>query len=306
VVGLLGAIARELLDRTARSVEDVEKELGLGSLGSLPDASLKTSGVLYGSYYGQANSKHRKKKPKEQPQGGPEEPVELLVHTHPKSAVSEAARAICTNLLFMSPDRPLGSLLVTSAGPAEGKTTIAVSIAIALSQTGRRVCLVDCDLRRPRIHALFGRTLEKGLTTALLDQSQLDTAATPTVVPNLTVLPAGPTPPNPADLIHSKAFTRVFTALKERFDVVVIDSPPVCVVTDATILSTQTEAVALVVRAGRTRRDQARRALRTLRDVGAHCAGFVMNAMNVPSSSYGYSYYRKDPEEGEELQKAAS
>jgi capsular exopolysaccharide synthesis family protein len=108
-------------------------------------------------------------------------------------------------------------------------------------------------------------------------------------------------PPNPADLMHSQAFARVFTLLKERFDEVIIDSPPVCVVTDATILSTRAEAVVLVVRAQRTRRDQARRALRTLRDVGARVAGFVMNASSVPGGSYsaygGYGYYhREEPE----------
>jgi capsular exopolysaccharide synthesis family protein len=299
--GLAGAIARELLDRTVRNVEEVEQELGLASIGSLPDATIKAgSGVLYGEYYG-TGKKHRKKRQAEAESATPETPVELLVHTHPKSAISEAARAICTNILFMSPDRPFGSLLVTSAGPAEGKTTIAVSIAIALAQTGRRVCLVDCDMRRPRIHALFGRTLEQGLTTALLDATVLDTVTTQTIVPNLSVLPAGPTPPNPADLMHSKAFARVFATLKERFDEVVIDSPPVCVVTDATVLSTQTEAVVLVVRAGRTRRDQTRRALRTLRDVGARCVGFVMNAAAIQGSSYGYTYYRKE-EPGEEAQ----
>jgi polysaccharide biosynthesis transport protein len=307
LVGLLGAIARELLDRTVRNVEEVEQELGLMSVGSLPDASAKSgAGVLYGGYYGTGlGKKKRKKAEPEEADAGPRTPTELLVHTHPKSAVSEAARAICTNLLFMSPDRPFGSVLVTSAGPAEGKTTIAISIAIALAQTGRKVCLVDCDLRRPRIHNLFDRTLEQGLTSALLDPSVLETVAAPTLVPNLSVLPAGPMPPNPADLMHSKAFTRVLEMLKERFDEVVIDSPPVCVVTDATILSTQTEAVVLVVRAGRTRRDQARRALRTLRDVGARCAGFVMNAVTIPSESYGYSYYRKDPEEASEPAKAS-
>ena len=294
VLGLAGALARELLDRTARSVEDVEQELGISSVGSLPDTSLKAgASVLYGSYYGTSSSK-KKHRQAEATSTEPPAPMELLIHTHPKSIVAEAARALCTNLLFMSPDQPFRSLLVTSAGPSEGKTTVAVSIAIGLAQTGRRVCLVDCDLRRPRIHSLFGRSLDAGLTTALLDPSVIDTATTETVVPNLSVLPAGPTPPNPADLIHSQAFARLLQTLKERFDVVVIDSPPVCVVTDATIVSTQTEAVVLVVRKGQTRRDQARRALRTLTDVGARCAGFVMNAVTLQGQGYGYTYYRKE------------
>ena len=160
-----------------------------------------------------------------------------------------------------------------------------------MSQAGQRVCLLDCDLRRPRIHAVFGRTLEEGVTTVLLDPSRLDTAITETPVPNLSVLPAGPMPPNPADLIHSDAFFRLLETLKSRFDRVVVDSPPVCIVTDAVVLSTRLDATVLVVRARRTRREIARQALRALRDVGGNLSGFVLNAVSHHSDKYQYSYY---------------
>ncbi len=303
LLAFAGALGRELLDRTVRSVEDVEQELGLPSLGSLPNAAGKGNDMVYGAYYGERGGK-KKRKQREAPVPETADKPELLVHNYPKSAISEAARALCTNLVFMSPDRPFKTLLVTSAGPSEGKTTVAASISIALSQTGRRVCLVDCDLRRPRVHTLFGRDSRQGVSIALLDASRLDEAITETQVPNLSVLPAGPTLPNPADLMHSDAFGRLLDTLKSRFDVVVVDSPPVCVVTDAAILSTRTDATVLVVRALRTRRDAARRALRALRDVGANCVGFVMNASNVHGDSYQYSYYRYEHRD-EDVQGAA-
>lgn len=289
LLGLLGALGRELLDRTVRNAEELEHELGVPTLGSLPNANAKhgNSG-LYGAYYGTPG----KKRPKASNPPGPEEPAELLVHTHSKSVAAEAARSICTNLLFTSPDKPFRSLLVTSAGPAEGKTTVAASIAIGLAQTGRRVCLVDIDLRRPRVHSLFGLKPERGVTTAMLDLGKLDELITETVVPNLSALPAGPTPPNPADLMHSEAFARLLEALKARFDVVVFDSPPACIVTDAVVAATRVDACLLVVRWHRTRREAPRRALRALRDVGANCVGFVMNAVQATGDSYQYSYYR--------------
>jgi len=291
LLGLFGAVGREMMDRTVRDAEDVERETGLPSLGSLPDVSSRAAreALYYGSYAAAGNGRGKHKANKDQP---PEILVpELLVHAHPKSAAAEAARAVRTNLLFMSPDHPYRSLLVTSGGPAEGKTMVACSIAIAMSQAGQRVCLLDCDLRRPRIHAVFGRTLEEGVTTVLLDPSRLDTAITETPVPNLSVLPAGPMPPNPADLIHSDAFFRLLETLKSRFDRVVVDSPPVCIVTDAVVLSTRLDATVLVVRARRTRREIARQALRALRDVGGNLSGFVLNAVSHHSDKYQYSYY---------------
>lgn len=303
LLGLLGAVGREALDRTVRSAEQVEQELSLASLGALPETSGKDNGAVYSAYYG--GSKKRKPPPDESSPKGTF-PHELVGHAHPKSAAAEAARAICTNLLFMSPDRPFRSLLVTSAGPAEGKTTVAVSIAVALAQTGRRVCLVDCDLRRPRIHSIFGRTSEVGLSSTLLDASRLDDAITETIVPGLSVLPAGPTPPNPADLMHTDAFSRLLARLDERFDKVVLDSPPVCVVTDAAILATRVQATVLVVRSLRTRRDAARRAMRALRDVSANCVGFVMNAVTTRGGSYQYQYYRYEDAQGEAKGEGAS
>lgn len=286
--GLMGAVGRELLDRTVRSTEDAERDLGVPALGALPDISSGHHGAYYTPYGGKGRRKQQNKGASDRPPA--DGPLELLVHSHPKSAVAEAARAIRTNLLFTSPDRPYSVLVVTSAGPSEGKTTVAASVAIAMAQTGQRVCLVDCDLRRPRVHKLFHGELQLGVTTALLDPDALDEAIAATEVPNLSILPAGPLPPNPADLIHSEAFARLLSELRGRFDRVVIDSPPVNLVTDAVVLSTRVDATLLVLRVKRTKRDAARRALRALHDVGAVCPGFVLNAAGA-NEQYDYRVY---------------
>lgn len=288
LLGFMGVLGRDMLDRTVRSVEDAERELGLAALGSLPNVGRDAAVAV--NYYGYGRRKRSHKPPAPTPSGEPLSP-ELLVHSHPKSAVAEAARAIRTNLMFMSPDQPFRCLLVTSAGPSEGKTTVAASIAVAMAQTGQRVCLVDCDLRRPRVHSLFHESNETGITTALLDPSQLGSLVTTTEIPNLCLLQAGPTPPNPADLMHSEAFGKVLAQLRERFDRVVVDSPPIGLVTDGVIVSMRVDATVLVIRALATRRDAARKAVRTLRDVGANCAGFVLNAVEIGSKGYYNTYY---------------
>ncbi len=295
LLGLFAAVGREALDRTARNAEQIEGELGIPCLGSLPDtAGRGAARGLYAPYYGSDTKEDAAKRAKSKGSTEAEPPgrSELLVHTHPKSTVAEAARAIRTNVLFLSPDRPFRTLLVTSAGPSEGKTTVATSLAIAMAQTGRKVCLVDCDLRRPRIRDIFQCDTTLGVTTSLLHPERLDEALFQTEVPTLSILPAGPTPPNAADLVQSDAFRQLLASLTQRFEHVVIDSPPICVVTDAAIASTRVDATFLVVRAQRSRRDMVRRALRALRDVGSNAPGFIMNASAESGSRYEYGYHQ--------------
>jgi capsular exopolysaccharide synthesis family protein len=288
LIGLCFAVGRELLDRTVRDSEDVERALGIPFIGALPDVASRAG--LAALYYGRYSQQSEKAAQRPEPSTTRVVP-ELLVHNYPKSAAAEAARAIRTNLLLTSPDRPYKTLLVTSPGPAEGKTMVAASVAIAMSQAGQRVCLVDCDLRRPRVHSLFASPIAPGVTGAMLDPNRLEEALIKTEAPDLWILPAGPTPPNPADLMHSEAFGRLMQELERRFDRVVIDSPPACVVTDSVVISTRVDATLLVVRSRRTRRDAARRALRALSDVGGALPGFIMNAVVATGDGYPYTYY---------------
>jgi capsular exopolysaccharide synthesis family protein len=281
-LGVSAAFLRDLLDRTMKTPADVEGHVGLALLGVLPLVSEKSQKT---EYYSQR--RHRSG-PKVDDAIKPE----LIVHSFPKSGVAEAARAIRTNLQFMTPDNPAKTLLVTSAGPSEGKTTVAVSIAIAMAQAGLRVALVDCDLRRPRVHRIFGKGSEVGVTTALLDGTEFEEALIKTEVPNLSAIPAGPVPPNPSELLQSDRFRSLLKRLEGSFDRLVIDSPPILPITDAAILATQVDGVVLVARAFKTNKDLARQARRVLEAVGGHVFGCVLNAVDLSRVEYKYYYYQ--------------
>ena len=293
LLGVGSAVGREFLDRSIKSPDDIERELKTAFLGLLPQIGPDPSQNLYGG------GRRRRSKARRTEPAGADSAIELTVHEHPASGVAESARALRTNLLFMAPDRPFSMLAVTSAAPSEGKTTVTTSIAIAMAQTGQRVLILDCDMRRPRLHRIFGKSNDVGVTTALLDINSLDQAISETEVPNLYVLTSGPLPPNPADLLHSEAFARVLSTVRERFDRVIIDTPPVAVVTDAAVLSTKVDGMVLVVRALSTSKDLARQASRALRDVGANLIGTVLNAVDLSNrsryySQYYYAYYRRE------------
>jgi capsular exopolysaccharide synthesis family protein len=293
VLGLLAAIGKEQLDRTLKAPDEVERELGTSLLGVLPAAPV--AGTVLGKGGRRAAREARRRASAAEPADNV--PIELTVHYRPTSGLTEAARAIRTNIVFMSPDKPHKTLLITSAVPSEGKTTVACAIATTIAQAGQRVVLVDCDLRRPRLHSVFSRRNDFGVTSALLDRSVQDDIVFETEVPNLWLAPTGPIPPNPAELLHSEAFRGVLNRLKERFDRVIIDSPPVIAVTEATVLSTLVDGVVVVVRASTTTKDLVRRALKSLRDVGSQLVGVVLNAADVEDDSYSaykyYSYHRE-------------
>jgi len=286
VLGVGLALLREQLDNTLKTPEDVEQRLGVTFLGLLPEIADDDTGD------------GRKKKGVRKPRRLTTElPPELLVHERPASGLAEAARALRTNLLFMNPDEPYRRLLVTSAAPSEGKTTVATSIAISLAQGGQRVCIVDCDLRRPRLHRIFDRVGDVGLMNAILGEVSAVDVAKPTVVPNLYSVPCGPIPPHSADVVASEKFARLLDELSANFDRVILDSPPVIAVTDSAIVSTLVDGVVFVVRAFKSSASVCASGLRTLRDVDAPIAGAVLNAVNLNRheySYYHYYYYRRE------------
>ena len=250
----------EYLDDTMKNPEDVEKALGLTTLGAAPVMKL-------------------------------EDGNELVVVTQSQSPISEAYRVLRTNLQFAAVGHPLDTLMVTSAGPGEGKSMTAANLAAALAQGGRRVILVDGDLHRPRQHRVFGLRNNTGVTTALITDvaGNLDNILQDTSVPGLRVLTSGPLPPNAAELLGSTRMRELLADLHTRADIVVVDSPPVTALSDAAVLSTQTDGVLLVVDAGRTRREMAKRATEALGRVHARVIGVLLNRM--PSRGAGYYYY---------------
>ena len=220
---------------------------------------------------------------------------QLYTVNQSKSLAAEAYRTLRTNLQFSSLDKPLRSLVVTSAVAAEGKTTTAANLAVVMAQAGKRVILVDGDLRRPSVHRLFDLSNEAGLTTALVeDLDALGGFLRETEVENLRLLAAGPVPPNPQELLGSQRMEDLLHSLEEEADVVVLDTPPTLVVADASVLAARTDGVLVVVNTGRTRRAAVQQAVDGLGQVGAELLGCVLNMVSTQggrSSHYYYSYY---------------
>jgi capsular exopolysaccharide synthesis family protein len=283
ILGIAIALVRELLDNTLKAPEDLEKRLHVTFLGLLPQLGLRSNEDPK-----RGGRRWRRTRPEMKL------PPELIVHEDPASSIAEAARSLRTNLMFMNPDKPYRRLLVTSAAASEGKTTVATSIAISLAQSGLRVCIVDCDLRRPRLHRIFDRAGDIGIMNAVVGEVSIEDVAKPTMVPNLWCVPCGPIPPNSADVVASEKFRALLDELNRRFDRVVLDSPPVVPVTDAAILSTLADGTILVIRAFKTPINLSRTGLRMLRDVDSNVAGAVLNAVNMTRGKYyydGYYYY---------------
>lgn len=220
----------------------------------------------------------------------------LITHLDPKSPVAEAFRTLRTNLQFSALDRELRTLLVTSAGPGEGKSTITLNLAIAITQSGKEVILVDADLRKPVIHKRFGLRNEIGLTNILV-HGPAEEALQETAVPNLKVVTSGPIPPNPAEMLASGMMDKVRDFLKERAEMVLFDCPPVVAVTDAAVLSRKVDGVLLVVQLGAVEREAARQAKALLENVDAPLLGVVINNVAESSGYYYYYYYTSDDDD---------
>lgn len=205
-------------------------------------------------------------------------PINLVTLTYPRSPVSEAYRVLCTNLTFAGLDRPLGTLLITSVGAEEGKSTNVANLAVTLAERETRTIVVDCDLRRPAQHDIFGLPNERGLTSLFLDETAWANPPLQEVgVENLWVLSSGPPPPIPSQLLGSRRLPDVIALLRQRADIVLFDAPPLMVVPDASMLAPHVDGVLLIVNAGRTKREHLRRAQQRLARVQAHLVGAIMN-----------------------------
>ena len=263
----------EYLDDTVKSPEDLQAT-GLGAIGVVQRV----------------------------PGNGKNGASRIFALNEPKSLVAEAYRTLRTNLQFSSLDTPLRSLVVTSAVATEGKTTTAANLAVVMAQAGNRIVLVDGDLRRPSAHKLFGLSNGTGLTTALVeDPRALNGYLQETGIENLRVLTAGPIPPNPQELLGSQRMKELLRRLEEEADIVVLDTPPTLVVSDANVLAARASGVLMVVNAGKTRRAAVRQAVEGLRKVGANVLGCVLNMVSTRGgrssyyySSYYYSHYYGD------------
>lgn len=221
----------------------------------------------------------------------------LIVHTNPKSPVAESYRVLRTNIQFASVDKPVKIITVTSSSPGEGKTTTIANLAITFAQSGSRVLVIDADLRKPRIHKVFYLSNVTGMTTVLAQRIDYNSCITQTTIDNLFVLSAGPIPPNPSELLASNAMKNLMGELRNEFDIILIDAPPIGVVTDAAILSTVVDGTILVAGSGSVEIEAAQRAKDLLEKVNANVLGVVLNKIakeNYGNYYFSYYYYAED------------
>lgn len=256
----------EFMDRTVRSMEDVERKAGLTPLGEFPMLT-------------------RKKK---------QDDLELLYNPErPLSIVEESVRAIRTNVMFMASQQTgLRKVLVTSPLPREGKTFMAINLAIGIAHAGRKTILVDTDMRRPRVHKVLRPNFDrsKGVSSVIIGQNTLDEAMVKTKYPNLWVLPCGPIPPSPTELLQTEGFFRMMDELLERFDTVLFDSPPIAQVADGAVLASYMDGVILVSSCGSTNYSSLRGAGRKIESVGGRVLGCILNKFS-PKGRRGYYGY---------------
>lgn len=273
------AFLLDYLDDTLKNIEDVDRYIHLPTLALIPSSRSEQRLRLKGKGPGP-----------EAGEGGNVTALALIEDV--RSPIAEAYRHLRTSLLLSTAGQPPKRILITSSQPSEGKTTTAVNTAVMLAQTGAEVLIIDCDLRRPRLHAHFGISNTCGLTNYLAGEPDIDSLLqTYEKVPNLKLLTSGPVPPNPAELISSNEMRKLLTLLDGRFTHIVIDSPPAISFTDASILSTIVDGVILVVHGGRSSRAVVRRAKQQLLDVGANIFGLVLNNVRIDSPDYYYYGY---------------
>ena len=221
----------------------------------------------------------------------------LIMQKNPKSPSAEAFRTLKTNIQFASFDKPVQTILVTSPGPSEGKSTTASNLAMAMSEGGKSVILIDCDLRKPSIHRKFKISNQKGISSILAGEYDLSEATT-RLNDSLTILTTGIIPPNPVELISSNKMKKFVLDLKNDYDYIIIDAPPVLAVTDAQLLSTYADGTILVVSSGETDKGAVIKAKDLLDNVKAKILGIVLNKLDVKQGKryskngyYGYYYY---------------
>jgi capsular exopolysaccharide synthesis family protein len=273
LAGGIGLVT-ELLDKSVRTTQDIARHLDVPMLGAIPDIDEEETKIVR---------------------------VETAVRDVPRSMVAEAFRRIRTNLQFAAPADRQRTILVTSPVPQDGKTAVATNLAIAQAQSGRRVLLIDANLRRPDLQRVFEGISKQGLSNILVGDGSLATCVSKTKIPNLDVIGSGPLPPNPVDLLSGSRWRDLLRDVQAQYDQIIIDTPPVLLASDAGVLATTVDGVILVVRANRNSRGVAKRACTLLSHVNAHLFGAVLNAARVNRGGYfreqARAFYDYQPED---------
>lgn len=260
----------EHLDNTVKTPDEIEQRFGVPCLGMIPviaEEDIPTDG-----------------------NGRPE----LVTTRMTKSTISEAYRSIRTKILFSSAGLAPKIIMVTSSIAQEGKTTTSANLAVTMAQAGSKVLLIDCDLRRPRLHYMLGISRDKGITNVLVGNSDLDDVIVETSIANLYAIPCGPIPPNPSELLGAKQMGKILDILSEKFDRIIIDTPPVSAVTDAVVMAKYVDRVIVVVRANNTGYEMVSNAMKHLASINVVVLGAILNDVDMDKNAYYYRYYYQD------------
>ncbi|MCX5892038.1 MAG: polysaccharide biosynthesis tyrosine autokinase, partial [Deltaproteobacteria bacterium] len=295
-MGIGAAFYVEHLDDSLKSGEELERVSRFPSLAVVPQldyvekyekkALFSRGGVLKYLPWTKSDAKLQ------QQEGVPEvENMELITFQKPQSVVSEAIRHLRTSIMLSTPGGAPACMMVCSSSPEEGKTTISTNLSISMASDGRKVLLIDCDLRKPRIHGIFKRHLQPGLSNYLTKNVRVEDIIQSTDVPNLSIIPAGTIPPNPVELLNSERFRDLLEELKTQFHHVIIDTPPILGFSEARIIASLVGGVVLVAKHESTPREAARMSARLLNQVGAQVLGTVLNQVKLRRRGYGKDYY---------------
>jgi capsular exopolysaccharide synthesis family protein len=305
ILGIGLAFAADFLDNSVKGPEDMEKLTGLPSLGVIPHFSTngaRKSGrytspyeTLYGALPGENASELAKVTE-----------VELINHLFPKISIAEDYRTVRTAILFSKSDHAARTLAFTSTSPQEGKSATLANMAISFAQLGERVLAIDADLRKPRLHKVFQVRNLSGLSGFLTGRAVLDDAIQKTAIDNLWILPSGPHPPNPAELLNSRKMRELMATLKEQFDIILIDTPPVLAVIDPVIVSSICDGTLLVVRSSKTTRKPLLKTIGELRKAKAVIIGVIFNDAKAGKEGQSSNYFQYEYYQDKSVDEAAA
>jgi len=278
-LGIGLAFFLEYLDNTIKIPEDVKQHLKVPYLGPVPLLPMKSNGDSWGDTN-----------------------PELVILHSPKSAASESYRGIRTSILFSSSESAPQVIQISSASPLEGKTITTANLGVTMAQAGWKVIILDCDMRRPRLHKLFGLAKDRGISNLLVGRSDFSETIFHTRIPNLDICPCGPIPPNPSEILGSTRMATVLNDLRKQYAHILIDSTPSMAVTDAVVLSKWVDGIIMVIRAGSVPREAVKNAVDRFGTVGTYVLGAILNGIDMGSN--GYYYYYDYGEERENKKKA--
>jgi capsular exopolysaccharide synthesis family protein len=281
--GIFLIFALNYLDNSVKSPDEVEKLLKLPALGFVPAAGTKAGQSYYSHYYSDRKKQQNDQRLKT---------IELVNLKEPESTYAEHYRNIRTSLLLSTPDQPPKVFVVTSALPQEGKTATDINLAIAFTQLGKKVLILDCDLRRPRVHKIFRIKNTVGLTSFLVGRSRIeDVIQRYPGEPNLHIITSGPIPPNPVELLISKVMKEMMAGLRQHYDFIFIDAPPLMGIQDSILLGEYADGILLVAWGGKTPRKVIEKAKNEIEKFNIRLLGVILNKVNLRRFAYAYSSY---------------